>query len=511
MKRKLEIDYKKLYTGIDFSVYNLIKTGYFFEEIPSDLFSTIKFSDILNEKKIEELRDFAQINKYPTPCSRISIYKNEVERRLLNLMHIEKYFLLCDKINHLESDIKNKIFSSTFSQSKITLPFSTGIYNTISTFSKNREERIKYSVGYKYLLNIDLSKCYESIYTHAITWALYGKELSKQEYLKKEKNQNYIKFDELDFAVRQANNNETKGIPTGSISSRIISELILCEIDEVLKQKYPKIKCKRFVDDYKFYFHTKEEIEPFIWEFQQILHDFKLNINSKKTKIEEFPYEINFNLRNEFKICKTPEELIDRMLFLEVNKNKGAIKYGLKVLNKRLKKSPIKNQIVISQLLNILSTYPHFGNLIFEIFKTREEEISFPEELFNKILQVNIDKKYDGTIIWLLYFMMKFNIDISIENGHKILENKENFSTVVILDYIHKKRLWTEYKDGKEKLRESLQEESIYGEKWLLIYEIVKNDWIKGFKRELNKSKFLLELINQGIYFYESPLESIAK
>lgn len=491
-----------------FSVNNLIKAGYFFEEIPSTLFTTKKFSEILTPVKIEELITLTTSFKISTPCSRISIYKNEMERRLLNFMHIEKYFVLSHKIAYLETDIKNKINSSPFSQSKLILPFNIENYSVNGNFAQNRKERLLYSMGYKYLLHLDLSKCYESIYTHAIPWALFGKDASKEEYSKKTQDQNedYVKFDKLDFVVRQANNNETKGIPTGSISSRIVSELILSEIDSILNKLYPKIKCKRYVDDYKFYFHSKEEIEPFIWEFQQILLDFKLSINARKTKIEEYPYEINFDLRSEFKLCKTPEELIDKMLFLEKNQNKGSIKYGLKILIKQFEKKVLQNDIVISQLLNILSTYPHFGNLIFKIFETSEIRIDFPEEILNKILQVNVDKKYDGTVIWLLYFMIKFDIKISSENGNKILENMENFSTIMMLDYISKKRLLVEYQETLSVLREKLKRESIYGEKWLLIYESTKNKWIKGLKIEVNKSKFLLKLFNEDISFYNSPL-----
>lgn len=97
-----------------FSVNNLIKAGYFFEEIPSTLFTTKKFSEILTPVKIEELIALTTFFKFSTPCSRISIYKNEMERRLLNFMHIEKYFVLSHKIAQLEIGIGIRNWTQIF-------------------------------------------------------------------------------------------------------------------------------------------------------------------------------------------------------------------------------------------------------------------------------------------------------------------------------------------------------------------------------------------------------------
>ena len=118
------------------------------------------------------------------------------------------------------------------------------------------------SIGNKYVLSLDISRCYESIYTHSITWALLGKEKAKEEYLKKEneRSSSYNIADNLDERVRKINNNETKGIPTGPITSRLISELILSEIDNILHEKVPKLKYNRFVDDYSFYFSEKKKL-----------------------------------------------------------------------------------------------------------------------------------------------------------------------------------------------------------------------------------------------------------
>lgn len=84
------------------------------------------------------------------------------------------------------------------------------------------------------LVKFDISRCFDSIYTHSITWALLNKEIVKEKLSKKTTFGH--KFDEL---MQRMNYNETSGIVIGPEFSRIFAEIILQRVDkEVEKALY---------------------------------------------------------------------------------------------------------------------------------------------------------------------------------------------------------------------------------------------------------------------------------
>jgi len=86
------------------------------------------------------------------------------------------------------------------------------------------------------LLKLDVSKCFDSIYTHSIAWAIHDKEVVK-EALGASKTSFAGKFDSL---MQNMNYGETNGILIGPEFSRVFAEMILQAVDrsiEVMLQK----------------------------------------------------------------------------------------------------------------------------------------------------------------------------------------------------------------------------------------------------------------------------------
>lgn len=81
-------------------------------------------------------------------------------------------------------------------------------------------------LGARYLVHADVSNCFPSIYTHALSWALVGKEVAKQN--QKDSSQWY---NELDFRTRNVKHGETHGLLIGPHVSNLLSEIILVKID----------------------------------------------------------------------------------------------------------------------------------------------------------------------------------------------------------------------------------------------------------------------------------------
>lgn len=142
---------------------------------------------------------------------------------------------------------------------------------------------------YDAMVQIDVSKCFDSIYTHSLPWAVMGKSQTKFN-LEASKTTFGGRFDAV---MQQLNQNETNGIVIGPEFSRIFAEIILqsadMELERALAQR-AKLKHKvdyeifRYVDDY-FVFYNEQSTElRIIEELQDILKSKKLSINSAKVK-----------------------------------------------------------------------------------------------------------------------------------------------------------------------------------------------------------------------------------
>jgi len=493
---------------MDLNKYDLIKYGYFSDVLPLKSFSTAQIADFLKENSFVKCIENLYNNKiYSTPCIVISSYKNDLERRMIQVPHIQTYVLLCHEIEKLNPVIKKKINLSSISQSKQINPFGFEAYSILPSFIDAHNERIIKSMGYNYLLELDISKCYENIYTHSISWAYLGKENAKKELSKGEKSNDYKLMDNLDKRLRALNNNETKGILTGPITSRIISEFILSSIDEIIQKS--NINCTRYVDDYKFFFKSKQEAENFIPKFQNILYEYKLNINTEKTKITKYPYESGYNLRFElgnFDIKKHGAvSFINKCNELFLSGNKGAYKYGLKILNNT--KIEKDERVVVSQLINIMSINPMLSDLIIGVFKFSNIILNDDcGKIVNDILELSIEKSLEVEIAWLLYLSLIYGFKIRDKIIIDILEKTEVFSTILILDYINKNNLEKKFEGNFKNLEDKIIDESIFDDKWLLIYQAKLFNWIKSINhKKIYESELIKIFFDNKLSFYFSP------
>ena len=142
------------------------------------------------------------------------------------------------------------------------------------------------SLKYNLMYSTDIANCYPSIYTHTIPWALHGKEIIKEKY--KNKNNTKLYGDILDSSIQAISYGQTNGIPQGSILYDFIAEIVLGYIDLSLSNNLKKLKIDnykiiRYRDDYRIFSNNNKELNIIIKELQQILSDFNLQINGKKT------------------------------------------------------------------------------------------------------------------------------------------------------------------------------------------------------------------------------------
>lgn len=140
---------------------------------------------------------------------------------------------------------------------------------------------------YGMLMQVDISKCFESIYTHSISWAVRGKEFSK----------NTIDFQSFesrfDKIMQNANWSQTNGIIVGPEASRIFSEIIMQAIDRRIEQEVIKnnldVTIRRYIDDFLMFGNTEKDLLECKQIIQTEIQEFNLHLNESKTSLSKRP------------------------------------------------------------------------------------------------------------------------------------------------------------------------------------------------------------------------------
>ena len=200
---------------------------------------------------------------------------------------------------------------------------------------------------YDAMVQIDVNKCFDSIYTHSLPWAVLGKPQTKFN-LSDSKQTFGGSFDAL---MQNLNHKETNGIVIGPEFSRIFSEIILQAVDvELLKRLSEEFNLThkvdyevfRYVDDF-FVFYNEESTQLKVLEaLQAVLKTKKLSINTSKIKLYQKPIiteitiaknRISTLLNSEISpdveevVAAEPGEPVVKNLVCPINSNRLIIRY----------------------------------------------------------------------------------------------------------------------------------------------------------------------------------------
>lgn len=146
---------------------------------------------------------------------------------------------------------------------------------------------------FSHMMQVDVSKCFPSIYTHTVGWATKTKHLAKS----KGKGSFDSQFDSL---MQNTNYGETNGIVVGPEFSRIFAEIILQQIDVdiikgLLENDPPLVEGKdyqfrRYVDDYFVFYKDANSSDQIFKTISGSLGKYKLYLNDAKTEFIHRPF-----------------------------------------------------------------------------------------------------------------------------------------------------------------------------------------------------------------------------
>ncbi len=164
-------------------------------------------------------------------------------------------------------------------------------YNLLNKFYESKEF-IRLEKRFEMLRQVDVSKCFYSIYTHSITWATKSKEFAK-------KNKGSHSFESVfDSLMQRCNYNETNGIVVGPEFSRIFAEIILQDVDNKVQRALAErsllegqhYAIRRYVDDYSIFANSEDTIQQVDALLRQELLQYKLYINESKIRNLRRPF-----------------------------------------------------------------------------------------------------------------------------------------------------------------------------------------------------------------------------
>ena len=521
--------------------------------ICNDIFDFIKEkgfgNTILKERIISE-----GIEKFTIPYD-YKINKNEYEKRDISLIHPFAQLKICDFYSNHESEI---LYNTTKSNVSLRYPFrisqknlkeldllimnlmdedasftDTDINEVIKYTKDLKIENIpntyflykKYPVlykfydsnefldleqQYKYCFKFDIQKCFNSIYTHSISWAVKNKL-----YAKKHKDDEKSFENKIDKLMQYSNWSETNGIPIGSEFSRIFAEILLQEIDRKVERQLKKNKVciRRYVDDYFIFVNDRNIGKDIIKLYEENLKEYKLFINKSKNEEFEKPFMTRISVAKQKTITILREYFNKNEIFLDRN-----IKSSKDTIN-RIRAVIYENKINMFDVSNILLSeiFKELLNLLNkdEIENIRIENIQkYLSEVLNLSFYIfNLSPKSNSTIgickicVVILKFLEKIDnkdniVDIIKEKISfmivKFFENKTdiNFSLLEYLDLV-----WIldvcKYKLPVDRLRKLVRESKGYFEFMTLLsyvkdnkeYDLIKKEILKNIEQKFKCNK----------------------
>lgn len=497
-----------------FSYENLLRNEFFPAELPP-CFSTTTLGDHAKDA-ITAAKSFTQ--NYSIPL-KYSGYKTESSRRKFAIPNPYHYCRAVDVIVSNETPIASIFKKSKFS---LTAPIEGKVKSHQAYAKKSKsiadtkEEIEKQYQNNRYEIRLDISSFFDSIYTHSIPWAIHTIQVAK-----KRRNDKTLLGNQLDRCMQAMNYNQTNGILVGNAVSRIISEIILCTLDESIGKKFPQISCRRFVDDYYIYTQDSGQIQEIISFIRTNLAQYELSFNETKLQINESPFLYGKPWVEQIKqyMHLQPDVFLSRLI-MEYNSHKDItiIKYGLKVIA-QCRYTAENWPAMQSRLINLWIRFPSLSDHVIPILWNNKDKLSktlLKKALYNitnEALLLNREQE----LIWAIWYAKVFDISLSQPYIISILRSSNDVAIIILLDYICKKGLDSNPKIRQQisLLHDNLAQEDIDDEgktnclmwtsHWLLAYEADKNKWLnvngKVFKFA-QKNQFFKELLAKNVVFY---------
>ncbi len=499
---------------------DILERGFFPKEIPNP-FATISFASTVAAQGVNLPADFntdlEKTNKVPRSGQPTKYFhaRGGLVRRQLSLPNPVLHFLLSRELDTNWSVLQPNIGGTALSATNPVLTSTGRAIAGAKPLDARRELAVQTRLNNRYILKTDISRFYNSIYTHSIPWAIHTKPFAKT-------NRGMTHLgNRLDCLLRSGQDGQTVGIPIGPDTSLVIAEILMQKCDAALLQAHPRLRGHRFIDDYELGFRTRNEAEDAFHRLETILADYELALNPRKTEILELPCNLetpwvgalrSFTLRTSssgqqgdlfrffdlaFELhAEHPEEpvlqfAVGRLRHLTVDQSNWDL------FQRLLLDSAVPEPAVLPHVLGLIINHTNAG---------ATPAIAEIEEVVNTLIIDHSTLLHSSEVAWALWACLALGITVSTE-AVKAVSGCED--SVVALLALHceaqglvaaplNKSVWSVH----------MNQDGLYEKHWLLSYEANVKGWMPslgGGDHVIGDPNFGF-LKAAGVSFYDTTL-----
>lgn len=161
--------------------------------------------------------------------------------------------------------------------------FKIGPFESINSFADSRVWRMC-NFKYKYYAKLDYKACFDSIYTHAFTWIIERNVVDAKDAV------NSHLLVTIDRILQNINGRSSNGIVVGPEFSRMMAEVLLQHIDNIISVSLSKENviynvdyvAFRYVDDIFLFANQPQVIEQILSKYKMIGERYLLRLNELK-------------------------------------------------------------------------------------------------------------------------------------------------------------------------------------------------------------------------------------
>lgn len=402
-------------------------------------------------------------------------------------------------------------------------------------FEQRMKERARKAGRARFILAGDLSQCYSSIYTHSFSWALDGKEVSKQKF--RTGASTSLRGNGIDLASQRIQSKQTKGVPIGPDTSLVLAELVLTAIDirmvADLRSRsisFP-FNAHRITDDFEYFAKSRGEAEDVLLAWERAANHFELEVNSLKTEIREIPEPFDdpwtialrqtqvrkgnemdlldlFGLANqlvrEYRTASILGYVIRRTSFddrIYVNRGLWATYSDLLLAS------------VIADPSSIRFATPAFENAL---LMGRSLDRDAMTRTFSEIISYHSMLEHGSIVSWCLYIMRRFDLRIDSSTASSVASMSDNVSLLLLREMEENSMIDGVGPDFSEFISRAEAIDALSTSDWLLAYEAAAHRWTSS--TAFGSEPEMKSMLDSGVKFldfgfvaplgYGAPLQS---
>lgn len=495
-------------------IQDLLERGYFPRELPP-VFSTRSFAAHVATNQATMPSGYI-----PFPQSKGCVTKPTVHnlaragslRRRLSLPNPIAYHQLATV---LEANWTNFVPMVQRSSLSLTTPQTDpGTERAIvpaKSFSEIPNARAAGRAGMRYVLQTDINTFYPSVYTHSIPWAIHTKAVAKAN------RSNELLGNLLDTVIRNGQDQQTVGIPIGPDSSLLVAELILSCVDEKLKQEGFSTGF-RYVDDFELTFKTYSEAEKALAVLQQLLTEYELQLNPRKTIIAELPLPLEAAWTPDLRVFpfrKTQRQQATDLLnffgkafqLVPTYRNESLLKYAVaRMSSETIDRANWK--LYEDLLLQCASIEPGtLSVVVVELFRYRSADYPLDYSkiatALGGVLAIHGPLGHGSEVAWAIWAHLLFSLPLDNVTATIIAAMNDTVVALLLLDA--QARGLIRGNVDFSRWQALMTAEELLGEHWLLAYEATVKAWLPAASETapITQEPYFSWLRSGGVTFYD--------